>query len=311
MDYFINIGIIIICILGLWGGATMIVESASRIARKLGLSELVIGLTIVAIATSAPEFAVTVSAAIKGQHAISVGNVIGSNIFNLGIILGLVALFSGLRTTPKLVYRDGVLLLATGILLLFFFRDLKLEFYEGAILFSLLIIYVVHLVYSKQEVDDEVPAGEYEWKDIPKLIIGAVIIITSSHFFVESSSYLARLWGISEWLIGITIVAAGTSAPELATSIVAVAKGRHGLSAGNLIGSDLFNMLGVLGLASMLQTLGIEQNEYNSIIYMVFTLFILLFLMRTRWRLTKKEGILILFIGFLRWFLDFYQINLF
>jgi cation:H+ antiporter len=311
MDYFINIGIIVICVLGLWGGATIIVESASRIARKLGLSELVIGLTIVAIATSAPEFAVTVSAAIKNQYSISVGNVIGSNIFNLGIILGLVAIFGGLKTTPKLVYRDGMILLSTGILLLIFFRDLKLEFYEGAILFSLLVIYVVYLVRSKQEVDEEVPTGEYNWKDIPKLIIGAVIIIASSHFFVEAASYLARLWGISEWLIGITIVAAGTSAPELATSIVAVAKGRHGLSVGNLIGSDIFNMLGVLGLAAMLRTLGIQKDEYNSIIYMVFTLFILLFLMRSRWKLTKRDGILILFIGFLRWFLDFYHVNLF
>lgn len=311
MGNIIHIVIITACILGLWGGAVLLVESASRIARKLGLSELVIGLTIVAMATSAPELAVTVSAALKNQAAISVGNVVGSNIFNLGIILGLVAVFSGLKTSPKLVYRDGILLLSTAVLLLFFFRDLRLEFYEGIILFGILSSYVFYLIYSKQESDEETPAGEYEWKDIPKLIGGIVIIITSSHFFVESATFLARLWGISEWLIGITIVGAGTSTPELATSIVAVAKGRHGISAGNLIGSDLFNILGILGIASILQTLQIEQRDINSMIYMVFTLAILLLIMRNKWKITRVEGIIIMLIAFLRWYLDFTNVGLF
>ncbi|MBU1099236.1 MAG: calcium/sodium antiporter [Bacteroidetes bacterium] len=305
MNHLLNVVIITVCIFGLWGGAVWVVESASRIARKLGLSELVIGLTIVAIATSAPEFAVTVSAALKGQSAISVGNVVGSNIFNLGVILGLVALFSTLKTTKALIYRDGIVLILTGVLLLIFFYDLKLEFYEGIVLFTALIIYITVLVKQKQDVDEDVPEGAFKLSDIPKLILGGIIIVTSAHFFVESSSELARLFGISEWLIGVTIVAAGTSAPELATSIVAVTKGKHGISAGNLIGSDIFNMLGVLGIASILRPLGIEQSDYISLIIMVITLLILMVFMRTGWKLTRGEGVLILLIGIARWAIAF------
>lgn len=306
MDHLINVAIITVCVFGLWGGAVWVVESASLIARKLGLSELVIGLTIVAIATSAPEFAVTVSAALKGQSAISVGNVVGSNIFNLGVILGLVAIFTTLKTSKALVFRDGTILLLTGVLLLIFFYDLKLELYEGIILFTSLIVYITVLIKQKQVIDeDEIPEGEFSLIDIPKLIVGGIVIVTSAHFFVESSSELARLFGISEWIIGVTIVAAGTSAPELATSIVAIKKGKHGLSAGNLIGSDLFNMLGVLGIASILRPLGIEQTDYISLILMVGTLIILMVMMRTGWRLTRGEGILILLIGLARWAIAF------
>jgi len=301
----IDILIIFICIFGLWLGAVWVVDSASKIAKKLGLSELVIGLTVVAIATSAPEFAVTVSAALKGQAAISVGNVVGSNIFNLGIILGLVAIFSSIKTSRELLYRDGFLLFGTSILLLIFFWDLNLSLMEGIILFSVLIIYLIVLAKQKKTFEEELPGEEYKWFDIPKLIIGIATIIVSAHYFVDSASEVARFYGVSEWLIGITIVAAGTSAPELATSVVAVFKGKHGLSIGNLIGSDLFNLLGVLGVASILRPLPIEQSDYISMIFMAITLVIILVMIRTGWKISKSEGILLLIIAFARWYLDF------
>lgn len=305
MTYALDILIIIACIFALWGGAVWVVESASRIAKQLGFSELVIGLTVVAIATSAPEFAVTVYAAINNQSAISVGNVVGSNIFNLGIILGIVALYSTLNTSRALLVRDSLLLLFTGILLLIFFYDLKLDWFEGLTLFSTLIIYIYILIRQKQPIEEEIPEGEFTWIDIPKVIIGAVVIVAGAHFLVSSASNIARLFGVSEWLIGITIVAAGTSAPELATSVVAIIKGKHGISAGNLIGSDIFNLLGVLGVASILKPLQIMQTEYTSLILLVFTLVIIIVMIRTGWKISRLEGAILIAIALFRWSFDF------
>jgi len=307
MEIFINTLIIAVSIFGLWGGAVWVVESASRLAKKLGLSELVIGLTVVAISTSAPEFAVTVSAALKGQSAISVGNVVGSNIFNLGFILGLVAIFSKLKINKRLLYRDGSLLMGTGIILLIFFYDHTLSYFEGILLAGTLIIYVVYLIQHKEKGDivEEIPAGEFKWIDIPKLIIGVGLIIVSADYLVEAASELARVFGVSEWMIGITIVAAGTSMPEFATSVVAVSKGRHGISAGNLIGSDLFNLLGVLGTAAIIRPLHIQTNEYIGLILLAASYIVLLIMMRTGWKISRTEGILLILIALLRWSVDF------
>lgn len=305
MTIALDILIIILCIFALWGGAVWVVESASHIAKKIGLSELVIGLTVVAIATSAPEFAVTVYAALTDQSAISVGNVVGSNIFNLGIILGLVALYSSLKTTRALLYRDSMLLFFTGILLLIFYSDLRLVWYEGLILASILVIYITILVRQKQPIEEEVPEGEFKLIDIPKLLFGIVLIVGGAHFLVGSASDIARIFGISEWMIGITIVAAGTSAPELATSVVAIVKGKHGISAGNLIGSDLFNLLGVLGIASMLKPLSITSSEYTSLILLVVALLVIMIMIRTGWKISKVEGAILIGIALFRWSFDF------
>lgn len=293
-------------VVGLWFGATWVVDSASKIARKLGMSDLVIGLTIVALATSAPEFAVTVSSAIRDQHLISVGNIVGSNIFNLGIILGLVALFSPLPISKTLLKRDGSLLVGTGIILLFFFYDLILTRFEGILLLITFIIYIIVLLRYKEELPiEEIPEGKFTWVDIPKFVFGVVTIIVSANFLVGSASNIARVLGVSEWVIGITIVAGGTSMPELATSIVAVKKKLHGISAGNLIGSDLFNMLGVLGTASVIKPLEITSNEYISLIFLGATLIILLIMMRTGWKISKFEATLLILIALFRWGFDF------
>ncbi|MFC2084557.1 calcium/sodium antiporter [Bacteroidota bacterium] len=302
----VSIIIILICVAGLWFGAVWIVESASRIAKKVGLSEFVIGLTVVAIATSAPEFAVSISAALADKLSISVGNVVGSNIFNLGVILGLVALFGVIKTNRLLLFRDGSLLVGTGFLLLFFFRDLELSLIEGILLSTTLIIYIFILFRQKEKSTDDIPAGDFKWFDIPKLVVGVTLIIFSADFLVDSAVDLAKLLGISEWMIGITIVAAGTSIPELATSLVALSKGRHGISIGNLIGSDLFNMLGVLGLASIIKPLTIDGDDYISIILLTLTLVIIFFMIRTSWRLSKMEGILLILIALCRWWVVAY-----
>jgi|FaiFalFF_MnMetaG_3_1042247.scaffolds.fasta_scaffold03312_4 cation:H+ antiporter len=300
-----NILLILLSVLVLWGGAVWIVESAARIARRLGLSDLVIGLTVVAIGTSSPEFAVTVGAALKGQGDISVGNVIGSNIFNLGFILGGVAMVRAIATSRTMVMRDGGVLIAITLLLLLFFLDLHIARWEGMILLALLVLYIGSLLYFREAIEDA-PLGEFRWYEVPRLLIGLALVIGGGHFMVEAAVALARMVGISEWAIGVTIVAAGTSAPEFATSLVAVLRGRHGISAGNLIGSDIFNLLGVLGLAATIRPMTVDPSVYSSLWMLAgMVVLVVIFLMRTGWSLSRWEGALLVLINLIRWILDF------
>lgn len=304
----VEILILIACIAGLWIGGTWIVDSASRIARKIGMSELVIGLTIVAIGTSAPEFAVTIAAALGGSADISVGNVVGSNIFNLGFILGGVALIAGgIPTTKKLIHRDGMVLIASTLVLLFFLRDLQLALWEGSVLIVALISYVSYLIIKRDGGDtaEEIAEGEFKPLDVAMLLGGIVTIVTSGHFLVEAASTIARHYGVSEWVIGVTIVAAGTSAPELATSLTGVLRGKHGISIGNLIGSDLFNLLGVLGLAAVISPLAVESAALGSIMLLCALVIVVVIMLRTGWRLSRWEGGLLVAVNLVRWVADF------
>ncbi len=305
----LEIVFIVISIGALWVGARWLVDSASRIARLVGVSDLVIGLTIVALGTSAPEFAVTIMAALKGYSNISVGNIVGSNIFNLGFILGGVAIVHQLRITPKLVYRDGLFLLTLSVLLLFFFRDLTLTHLEGAFLFLLLVLYLGYLFWRREPREiieaDEPPAVKGTWKDIPFLLMGFILVLGGSHLLVESATTIAHAVGISEWVIGVTIVAAGTSAPEFVTSLMASLSGRHSLAAGNLIGSDIFNLAGVLGLAGMLRPLHIDPSATGSLYMLVGMIALVILFMRTGWVLTRAEGVFLVLLGLVRWIMDF------
>ncbi|WP_420643157.1 calcium/sodium antiporter [Candidatus Leptofilum sp.] len=305
METLLDIIIIIVCIAALWQGAELVVNSATRIARKIGMSDLVIGLTVVAIGTSAPEFAVTVVAALEGQSDISVGNVVGSNIFNLGFILGGLALLKGIATTKTMVYRDGGMLIGTTILLIIFLYDLSLSRIESAVLLIILVAYVGFLIYRRAESEEHIPEGEFNWLDIPKFIVGIAIIVTAGHFFVEAASDLARLIGLSEWVIGVTIVAIGTSAPEIATSLVALLRGQSGMSAGNLVGSDLFNLLGVLGLAGILNPMVVNPAAQSSIFLLGGMVLLVVIMMRSGWRLSRWEGGVLILITLGRWILDF------
>ena len=306
MNTFYDILIIIACIAALWYGALLVVESASKIAIKLGISELVIGLTIVAFGTSAPEFAVTISAAIKGQESMSVANIVGSNIFNLGFILGGVAVIHPIITTRTLVWRDGLILIGTSFLLILFLYDLTIEWYEGIILITVLIAYLLFLFYKKEVIEEEeIPEDEFHWTDTLRFLGGLALILGGGHFFVDSATHIAVALGVSTWVIGVTIVAAGTSAPELATSLTAVIKGKHGISAGNLIGSDLYNLLGVLGIAAVIRPLTVESAAYSSIFLLSGMVILVVIFMRSGWKISRTEGAILVIINLIRWTLDF------
>ena len=289
----------------LWQGSHWLVDSAVRIARKLRMSDLAIGLTIVAMGTSAPEFAVTINAAIRGLPDISVSNVVGSNIFNLGFILGGCAAIRNIITTPSLVWRDGLFLLATSSVLALFLGDLTLVPQEALVLLAALIVYVSYLFLKRAHVEKKEREENATWKDIPLLFGGIIAIASGGHLLVWSAVSLARACGISEWVIGVTIVAAGTSAPEFAASLVAALKGRYSISAGNLIGSDLFNLLGVLGLAGTLRPLTIDAAGLGSLYVLVGMVLLVVVFMRTGFRVSRAEGFALVGLNLIRWIFDF------
>ncbi len=301
-----DVAIILISIVVIAQGAAWMVDTSVRIARKLGVSELVIGLTIVAAGTSAPEFAVTFLAAIRDMGDISVGNIVGSNIFNLGFILGGTAIIRSLATNSKVVARDGGFLLVGTILLTGMLWDLSLGFVEGSILLAMLFAYLGYLFWNKEQVEFEAEEEEsYNWYDPFILLLGLAMVVGGSHFLVISASDLAELAGISQWVIGATVVAAGTSAPELATSIVAALRGNHGISVGNLLGSDIFNMYGVLAVTAMIKELPVDPEAHSNMLALVFMVVVVLVFMRTGWRLSRWEGVVLVLIGLGRWLYSF------
>jgi cation:H+ antiporter len=303
-DLILNAFLVIVSAAFLWKGSEWVVDSSVRIAHKLRISDLAIGLTVVAIGTSAPEFAVTINAAIKGLADISVSNVVGSNIFNLGFILGGCAAIRPIKTTPTIVWRDGLFLLAMSLVLTLFLIDLTLTPKEGLALFSCLVLYIGYLFWKKDPVGETESDETATWKDIPLLIVGIAAVVGGGHLLVSSATSLARGLGLSEWVIGVTIVAAGTSAPEFATSLMAAIKGRYAMSIGNLIGSDLYNLLGVLGLAGMLGPLRIDEAGLQSLFLLVAVVALVIFFMRTGFRVSRLEGLILIGINLIRWIVD-------
>lgn len=300
-----DIVILLVSIIVIGKGAVWLVDAAARVAKHFGISELVIGLTVVAFGTSAPEFGVTILAAIRGMGDISVGNIVGSNIFNLGFILGGTAIIHSLKTNRTIVFRDGIFLLFGGILLSVFLWDLTLSKIEGIILFTLLILYLLYLYFNKETIETEEPTHTmYRWDPI-LLFVGIGLVIVGSHFLVESAVNIARFMGVSDWVIGATIIAAGTSAPEFATSLTAAMKSRYGMSVGNLIGSDIFNLFGVLGIAGIMRNLSVGHDAHINLIILSFMIAVVLIFMRTGWVVSRKEGIILVMIGLLRWIYSF------
>lgn len=296
---------LIISLILLWKGSDWLVESSVRIAGRLGVSQLVIGITIVAFGTSAPEFAVTIGAAIKGQADISISNVIGSNIFNLGFILGGVAMIRVIKSTSKLIWRDGMILIATAIVLLIFLWNLQLSRIEGLILITGLISYNVFLFFEKREVDVTILQKDSKMRDGLTFMGSIGLIVLGGQLLRMGGVGIARIIGLSEWVIGATVIAAGTSAPEFTTSLVAALKGHHGISAGNLIGSCIYNILGVLGLAGLLRQMQISADARSSLLMMLILVVLAVFLLMTGKRLNRLEGAVLFFIGLLIWIVQF------
>lgn len=303
----VDAALILASVAALWVGADRLVGSATRIAQRLGVSDLVIGLSVVAVGTSAPEFAVTVDAALTGRADIAVGNVVGSNLFNLGFILGGVAMTSRVvAAAPEVIRRDGAALVGGSLLVLGFLRDLVLARWEGAVLVALLVAYLAYLFASEQSPKRESgERREFRRRDVAFLIVGLGLVVGGGRLLVGSAADLARAAGLSEWVIGVTVVAAGTSTPELATSVVAARRGSAGVTVGNLLGSDLFNLLGVLGLAAVIRPPSVAPTAIQGMFWVTALVLIALAMLWSEGELTRPEGALLVGIAAVRWTLDF------
>jgi len=252
-------------------GAEALVRGASRLAAAFGISPLVIGLTVVAFGTSAPELAVSVKSALSGQAGIAVGNVVGSNIFNVLFILGLSALIVPLIVSQKLVRLDVPLMIALSILVLVLSLDGSVGRWDGVLLVSGLVLYVWFLFFEgrresaalrekEKEEKEETSgkSGKLAWaRDIGFVLGGLTLLIFGSRWLVDGAVSFAGSLGVSEVVVGLTIVAAGTSLPEVVTSIVAAVRGERDIAVGNVVGSNLFNLMGVLGVTAIVAPGGI------------------------------------------------------
>ncbi|MFM7136854.1 MAG: calcium/sodium antiporter [Planctomycetota bacterium] len=246
-------------------GAELLVRGAVGLAAAVRISPLVIGLTVVAFGTSAPELVVSLQAALNGQSEIAVGNVVGSNIFNVLVILGLSALIVPLRVDQQLVQLDVPLLIVTSLVVYGMALDGWLGQLEGAILMAALLGYTVWLIRKSRRETATAGLGEYstayaeQTPATPRRMLLFVVMVAAglgmlvfgAELFVGSAVAIARGWGLSELVIGLTLVAAGTSMPEVATSLVAACKGERDIAVGNVVGSNIFNLLGVLGLSGL------------------------------------------------------------
>ncbi|MBV0925104.1 calcium/sodium antiporter [Halomicroarcula limicola] len=293
-----------VAVVALWFGAEQFVTGASRLARWLGVPGVVVGLTVVAFGTSAPEFAVTIDAALAGQSDISVANVVGSNVLNLGFILGGVALARALTTSLVFVRRDALLMVGSTALLLALVLDGRLAAVEGAALFGCLVAYLAWL--ARNASDDGVAAAPEAAGplDALRLLGGLALVVGGGHLLVAAAVDIARTVGISEWAIGITVVAAGTSLPEFVTSLAAARRGRTGLSAGNIVGSCIFNVLGVLGLAAVVRPLTVAPVGVEGTAWLLGVTVLVTVLFYTETVLSRLEGGLLVALNAANWALS-------
>ena len=260
----LQVFILLVGFLLLVKGADWFVEGAAGIAKKLGIPQLIIGLTIVAMGTSMPEAAVSITAALQENAGITIGNIVGSNILNILIILGVTALITNVAIQKSTLYYEIPYMIAiTIVLMIFGITGGEISFIEGIIFWLLFIVFLGYLfVMSKkgnsqenEEVKD-IPV----WKCILFMLVGGVMVVKGSDFAVSGASAIARFFGMSERFIGLTIVAFGTSLPELVTSVTAAKKGNAGIAIGNIVGSNIFNILFVIGTTALICTVPFESK---------------------------------------------------
>lgn len=301
----LELGLVIIGLAALIFGGDFLVRGAVGIAAKAKLSKLVIGMTVVSFGTSAPELIVSLQSAFDGSPEIAIGNVVGSNIANLGLVLGITVLIFPMPVSRNTIKFDWpMMMLASGLFYLFAF-DLNLARWEGLVLFVLLIIFLVFIIRKSRK------SNEFEVEDIdnideltkkvstPKhllfLAIGLVALYFGAEWLIEGAKGLASRAGLSKHVIGITVVAFGTSVPELVTSAVAAYKKETDISVGNLIGSNIFNIMIVLGITSTVKPIGIEPNVISwDILWMIGIALALLPMMVFRNKIGRLSGVILL-----------------
>ena len=291
-------------------GAHYLVRGSANIAKALGIRPVLIGLTVVAFGTSAPEFVVSLIAAAKQQMGISFGNIVGSNIANIGLILGMSALIRPLQVTKSVIRYELPILTVVTLLFLWFSFNGEFSRLEGLIFCLLALGFIGYTIYMGIRGNSELPDYTHEIppeppsfvKDSIKTVVGMGTLLAGSHFVVESGIGLMRAFGVSETIIGLTVIAVGTSLPELATSIVSALKGETEICVGNVIGSNIFNTLFILGGVALFGSIAFERDLIRIQLLILTTMTLLLFpILKSANEVNKWEGSLLLagYLGFI------------
>ena len=293
-------------LVALFIGAEGLIRGSSALALKIGITPLVVGLTVVAFGTSTPELVVSLKAALIGNSSISLGNVVGSNIANIALILGISAIIRPLDVHANIIRREIPIMIGISILLVLLLIDGELGLVDGIIFVLGIVIYtIVNITMARKEKNAEV---EKEFKEglktglgvpisIVMIVGGLGLMILGANLFVTSSISIAKVIGVSDAIIGLTIVAIGTSLPELITSVVAAYKNESDIAIGNVVGSNIFNILGILGITALIISVSSSGINYIDFGAMLFAALILLPLSKTGFRITRLEG-LFLVLGY-------------
>ena len=289
----LNIILLLVGFVALIKGADIFVDASSSIAKKFKIPSIIVGLTIVAMGTSLPELSVSVTSSLAGLNDMSIANVTGSNIFNLLIALGICSMIGKLKISN---YKDVIALLFSCIGLLLFVLNGTLGMFEGILLLVVFTIYILSMMKqakdNKEESEDEKQRNIFI--TVALGILGAIAIVIGGNMVVNSASEIALKLGMSENLVGLTIVALGTSLPEFVTSVMATKKGELEIAIGNIIGSNIFNILLILGVASLISPMGVSVVAICDVMFMVFTVSLFIFLTVKEKELNKKSGILLI-----------------
>ncbi|MFP4698034.1 MAG: calcium/sodium antiporter, partial [Eubacteriales bacterium] len=296
-------------------GADAFVEGSASLAKKFKVPTILIGLTVVAFGTSAPEAAVSITATINGSSNISIGNIVGSNMFNMLVVIGIAAMIKPINIKIKTILKEIPFLLLASITLFILSMDVKfnnsninqLALGDGIILlliFLVFLYYLVELAITSKDSSKEFDENINEQPLLKSILFGAIGligIIWGSDIVVNSGSHIAKSLGMSETLVGISIIAVGTSLPELATSMVAAFKGESDIAVGNAIGSTMFNTLLILGLASVINPIVVEQKIFTDLIFVICSIILVYFFAITNKKTVRWEGfiLILLYIGYL------------
>lgn len=284
-------------------GGNLLLKSAVSISLRLSIPKIVVGMTVVSFATSLPELVVSVKAALAGSPSISLGNVVGSNVANLGLVLGVTLLFGSMHVKHSFYVTDWPVMMVASLLLWFFlWNDSMLRLSEGILLFLLLIGFLWYLLkVQKPAIEDEQPEDDElltPFKSAAYLAIGVVGLWLGSEWLVKGAIDLAQTFGVSDRVIGITVVSVGTSIPELAASVIAMLKKEKAISLGNLVGSNIFNIMAVLGITAMIHPVEVTDPKFlsNDVLFMVaFALLLLPLVLISKSRtLNYKQGLVLL-----------------
>ena len=300
---------IVFIVLGVWcvlKGADYLTEGAAAVARRMHIPEMIIGLTIVAAGTSAPELFVSVVSALKGTSDLAVGNVVGSNIMNTMLIVGVAAMVAPMTISKTTVKKDLPFTVGASMLLLFLAFDHFLGHVGGFLLLAAFALFMAYSIYraSGSEEQEDAPKEQLSaFKNTCYVLGGLLLLIVGSNVFVDHASNLALQMGVSEGVVGLTVVAGGTSLPELATTVVAARKGQSALAIGNVIGSNVFNILLILGLTATIHPLQIEGiTTIDMAVMLLSVTFVWLFAF-TRFKVERWEGFVLLigYLAYLTW----------